>query len=66
MIQSNYQLKPFILKVFNVTGRYWVGASDFEDEGEFTWFHNRTMPLDLTQMKHAPVEDKDQRCIQVG
>lgn len=49
----------------NATGRYWVGASDFEEEGRFRWFHNGT-DLDGANLAGVPEGGKDQRCIQVG
>ncbi len=54
-----------VLRIFNKTGNFWVGASDFEDQGRFTWFHDRT-ELDLREMEDEPEEGKDQRCIQVS
>ncbi len=55
-----------VLKKANSTGRYWMGASDFEEGGKFRWFHNGT-ELDTANLDGMPdQDDKDQRCIQVG
>ena len=54
-----------VLRGANATGRYWVGASDFEEGGKFRWFHNGT-ELDTSNLEGMPdQDDKDQRCIQV-
>ena len=53
-----------ILKAFNRTGSFWVGASDFERGQRFTWFNNGS-ELMLEELDVMPEEDKDQRCIQV-
>lgn len=54
-----------ILKVFNRTGSYWVGASDFERGQRFTWFNNGS-ELELEELDVMPEEDKDQSCIQLS
>lgn len=56
-----------VLKKSNSSGRYWVGASDFEEEGEFRWFHNGSDVSSRNWIQgEIPDKEKDQRCIQVG
>eukprot|EP00095_Tigriopus_kingsejongensis_P011670 maker-scaffold59_size442576-snap-gene-2.11 protein:Tk11670 transcript:maker-scaffold59_size442576-snap-gene-2.11-mRNA-1 annotation:"hypothetical protein KGM_20486" len=56
-----------VLKRSNSTGRYWVGASDFEEVGKFRWYHNGSELTTNNWLEGGmPEDDKDQRCIQVG
>ena len=56
-----------VLKTSNATGRYWVGASDFEEVGKFRWFHAGQEFHDFNwQMTEEPEESQEQRCIQIG
>lgn len=56
-----------VLRESNSTGRYWVGASDFEEEGVFRWFH-AAENVDAANWLDGgmPEGGKDQRCIQIG
>ncbi len=54
-----------LLTEVNATGMFWVGASDFEEERRFRWFKNGT-DLDSAALMSPPVDDKDQRCVQIA
>lgn len=56
------------LKLTNSTGRYWVGASDFEEVGKFRWFHATKQIPDFNweMAGEDPEEEPEQRCIQIG
>lgn len=54
------------LKNVNATGKYWVGASDFEEEGKFRWYHNGSR-LDRTAGEIDGIADleQDQLCMRI-
>jgi len=54
-----------VLAGVNASGQYWVGASDFEEEGHFRWFHDGG-ELDASRLQGQPQMGLDQRCIQLS
>lgn len=54
-----------VLQQTNITGKYWVGASDLEDQGHFRWFHNGTR-LNSKDLKISANVSNEQLCVQIG
>ncbi|QQP51066.1 Uncharacterized protein FKW44_012281, partial [Caligus rogercresseyi] len=57
------------LRKDNVTGTYWVGASNFENDEDFRWYHSRLdVKIDNKAVVNRTIPDKvdpDQHCVQI-
>ena len=60
-----------ILRSANKTGRFWVGASDFEERGKFKWYYSGKPVSESNWFENggrpkAPAtKEDDDRCLQV-
>ncbi len=64
-VERILQRLMWALRGENQTGLFWVGASDFEEQGKYRWFRNGG-EIDTSRLEAKPEGDKDQRCIQVS
>ena len=61
-----------VLRAANKTGRFWVGASDFEERGKFKWYYSGKQVSESNWLenggrpKPVPSKDDDESCLQVG
>ena len=60
-----------ILRAANKTGRFWVGASDFEERGKFKWYYSGKPVSESNwfenggRPKPTATKDDDESCLQV-
>jgi len=60
-----------LLRSANKTGRFWVGASDFEERGKFKWYYSGKSVSESNWFENggrpkAPAtKEDDDRCLQV-